>query len=179
VATHAGARHQRQTLTLYREGARNVGAPFFLSVGVQSPERDGEGEADMKIKALILLSGIVLLSINLLARPQTNSLQTEVLRGWFSDEQCAKGRAESGTFTGTNPECAKRCVSQGKKIVFIDPEKKRVLVLANQDAGTNHVGDYVEIAGEIDAKRMTLHADSVKFLEKGVAMCEAKKPESK
>jgi hypothetical protein len=127
----------------------------------------------MKAKALILLNGMALSNLTLLAYPQTSAKQTELLRGWLSDEQCAKGRAESGTFTGTNPDCAKRCVSQGRKIVLVDPQGKRVLVLANQDIGKSHIGDYVEITGEVDSRQMTLHADSLKFLEKGVTMCDA------
>jgi hypothetical protein len=127
----------------------------------------------MKAKALIPLNGMALFIFTLLAYPQTSAKPTELLRGWLSDEQCAKGRAESGTFTGTNPECAKRCVSQGRKIVLVDPQGKRVLVLANQDIGKSHIGDYVEITGEVDSRQMTLHADSLKFLEKGVTMCDA------
>jgi len=37
------------------------------------------------------------------------------LRGWLSDEDCAGGRASSGTYTGTNPDCAKKCVRDGKR----------------------------------------------------------------
>ena len=132
----------------------------------------------MKQRLLILACGVVLASFHLLAFPRSHSPQPEVLRGWLSDEQCAKGRAQSGVFTGTNPDCAKQCVKSGKKIVFVDPERKRVLILANQDIGNNNIGDYVEIAGEVDAKTMTIHADSLKFLEKGAAMCGAKPKKS-
>jgi hypothetical protein len=33
-------------------------------------------------------------------------------------------RAESDTFTATNPECARQWVAKGKKIVLIDRERK-------------------------------------------------------
>ena len=126
-------------------------------------------------QALVLFCGITLAGLRLSAGPPRNAPRAEeVLRGWLSDEQCAKARAQSGTYTGTNPDCAKECVRKGKKIVLIDPAGKRVLVLANQDAGKDHVGDYVEITAQVDAKAQTVHADSVKFLEKGAAMCEAK-----
>lgn len=105
------------------------------------------------------------------ANPPQNSTKTEIVRGWLSDERCAKGRAEGGTYTATNPECAKECVNKGKKVVLVDPVGKRILVLTNQEVGKKNVGDYVEIAGEIDSKAMTLHAESLKFLEKGSAMC--------
>jgi hypothetical protein len=96
----------------------------------------------------------------------------EVLRGWLSDELCARGRAEEGAFTATNRDCAQECVRGGKKIVFIDPTGKRVLEIVNQSAARGNVGDYVEISGEIDANGR-LRADSIKFLEKASPMCEA------
>lgn len=96
-----------------------------------------------------------------------------VIRGWLSDESCAGGRASGGLYTGTNPDCAKKCVRDGRKIVLVDPEGKRVLVIANQDAATERVGDYVEISGDLDDQAKTMHVDSVKLLEKGRAMCDA------
>ena len=132
----------------------------------------------MKPKLLILAAGVALASFSLLAVPGSNSPQPQVLRGWLSDEQCAKGRAQSGVFTGTNPDCAKQCVKSGKQIVLVDPEGKRVLILADQGIGKNNIGDYVEITGKIDEKTMTIHADSLKFLEKGAAMCGAKPKKS-
>jgi hypothetical protein len=95
-----------------------------------------------------------------------------VLRGWLSDEACASGRAKSGAYTGTNPDCAKKCVSEGKKIVFVDPDHKRLLSIANQDVAKERVGDYVEISGDLDEQGKTLHIDSLKLLEKGRAMCD-------
>ena len=94
-----------------------------------------------------------------------------VIRGWLSDEGCAGGRAHDGEYTGTNPDCAKRCVHDGKKIVLVDPEGKRLLAIANQDAAVERVGDYVEISGEVDDQAKTLRVDSMKLLEKGRAMC--------
>jgi hypothetical protein len=105
------------------------------------------------------------------AAAPSDTTKTEVLRGWLSDEQCSKGRAEDGTYTATNPECAKECVARGKKIVLVDPEGKRNLVLTNQEMGKKNVGDYLEISGEVDSQAKTIHAESLKFLEKGSAMC--------
>src|SRR5580704_2658727 len=72
------------------------------------------------------------------------------IRGWLSDEGCARGRAQSGTFTATNPDCAKECVAKGKKIVLIDPERKMIFEIANQNLARKNIGDYVEIAGQMD-----------------------------
>jgi len=95
-----------------------------------------------------------------------------VVRGWLSDEGCAGGRAKSGIYTGTNPECAKKCVGDGKKIVLVDPDHKRLLVIVNQEAAKERVGDYVEINGDLNEQDKTLRVDSVKLLEKGRAMCD-------
>ena len=95
-----------------------------------------------------------------------------VVRGWLSDEGCASGRASSGEYTGTNPDCAKKCVRQGKRIVLIDPDHKRLLVVLNRDSAIEHLGDYVEISGNLDEKTKTLKIDSMKLLEKGRAMCD-------
>ena len=94
-----------------------------------------------------------------------------VLRGWLSDESCAGGRAQDGVYTGTNPECAKQCVAEGKKIVFVDPDRKRLLVIANQDAAKQNIGDFVEITGDVDPKSHTLQIAKLKMIEKGRAMC--------
>jgi hypothetical protein len=120
----------------------------------------------------ILAVGASLVTIALAMPPRTTS-KTEVVRGWLSDEQCAKGRAESGTYTATNPSCAKECVAKGKKIVLVDPRVKRILVISNPEIAKKNVGDEVEITGQVDAQTKTLHADSLKFLEKGSALCAA------
>jgi hypothetical protein len=119
---------------------------------------------------------MVLLVLGLLVTVQRGSgADKTVLRGWLSDESCAGGRASSGTYTGTNPDCAKKCVHEGKKIVLVDPDHKRLLTIMNQDAARDHVGDYVEISGELDQQAKSLQIDSLKLLEKGSAMCDAPK----
>lgn len=102
----------------------------------------------------------------ILAQPNS-----ETLRGWISDEQCARGRAEGGSFTATNADCAHKCVAEGKKVVFIDPVGKRVLTLEDQSAAKRNLGNYVEISGTVNAAKGTLHADVVKFLDKARPMC--------
>jgi hypothetical protein len=94
-----------------------------------------------------------------------------VLRGWLSDEGCASRRANGGTYTGTTPDCAKKCVRESKRIVLVDPNHKRLLTILNGDAATERVGDYVEISGDLDEQARTLHIDSLKLLENGRAMC--------
>jgi hypothetical protein len=103
--------------------------------------------------------------------------EAKTLHGWLSAEACARARASGGVFTGTNPECAKRCVEEGKKIVFIDPDSRRVLDISNQDAACGSIGDEVEVAGSVDSGTKVLHIDSLKLISRGVAECE--RPKSK
>lgn len=124
------------------------------------------------MKGFGFLVPLVLL-LALLPEPQAQgNIEKAQLRGWLSDEGCAGGRASSGVYTGTNPDCAKRCVREGKKMVLVDPDHKRLLTIENPDAATERVGDYVEISGEVDDQAKTLRIDSMKLLEKGRAMCD-------
>jgi len=109
----------------------------------------------------------------LAAIPLTGQAQTRTIRGWLSDEACARGRANSGTYTNTNPECARKCVAEGKKIVLIAPDEKRVLTVVNQDVAKSNVGNEVEVSGTIDIKNETVEIKSVKLLEEGHASCSA------
>ncbi|HEX4380420.1 MAG TPA: hypothetical protein VH022_10325 [Candidatus Acidoferrum sp.] len=124
-----------------------------------------------------LAAGCILMSCPVFAGSKPAN---EVVKGWLSDSNCAKERAKGGAYTATNADCAKECVAQGKKIVLIDPDHKKVVDIANQDAVKNNVGDYVELAGSTDAKNV-LHVDSLKFLDKNRAMCGVpeKKPAAK
>jgi len=102
---------------------------------------------------------------------QNASVSENSIRGWLSDEQCARGRAESGVYTATNPRCAKECVAKGKKVVLIDPERKQIFTVTNQSLAKKNVGDYVEIVGQTDFSAKTIRIASLKMLERGTASC--------
>jgi hypothetical protein len=108
-------------------------------------------------------------------RQQEQNLPLTTLRGWLSDEQCARARASGGTYTGTNPECANRCVGEGKKVVLILPEQKEILLITNREIAKKNVGDYVEVTGNIIHENSSLHISTLKMLEHGRAMCEVSK----
>ena len=121
------------------------------------------------LRALILLFVVALLPI--VASRAVRAGGGATIKGWVSDESCARGRASSGLFTGTNPECAKKCIASGAKMVLIVPDQRTLLTVANPEAAKADIGDYVEITGSIEAKTKTVHIDSLKLLTKGVAMC--------
>lgn len=100
------------------------------------------------------------------------------IKGWISDEGCASGRAKGGIFTGTNPECAKKCIASGAKTVLIVPDQKILLTVDNPAVARNDIGNFVEVSGSVDTKTKTVHIVNLKMLTKGVAMCDpaARKP---
>lgn len=119
-----------------------------------------------RILLALLLAGAVCSAAQQSIKPEDGTI-----RGWLSDESCARGRASSGTFTATNPECAKECVARGKKIVLIDPDRKMIFDISNPSLARNNIGDYVEISGHTDTQTKTIHIASLKMLSVGVASC--------
>lgn len=119
-------------------------------------------------RVLFLLLVFVLLPA---VASQAASADGTTIKGWISDDGCARGRASGGVFTGTNPECAKKCIASGAKMVLIVPDQRMLLTIANPDPAKANIGDFVEVSGSVEAKTKTLHIDSLKLLTKGVAMC--------
>lgn len=120
------------------------------------------------IRASLLFFAAALL---LVVPSQKASAGGTTIKGWISDEGCARGRASGGVFTGTNPECAKKCITSGAKMVLIVPDQRMLLTVSNPDAARANIGDFVEITGSVEAKAKTVHIGNLKLLTKGVAMC--------
>src|SRR5689334_2174251 len=98
----------------------------------------------MKISILrVLLMTSCILGLLSVPMPGANT-SAKIVRGWLADEGCARGRANSGVYSGTNPDCAKKCVAKGSKIVLVAPDDKELFVIENQDIAQKNVGDYVE-----------------------------------
>jgi hypothetical protein len=131
---------------------------------------EAKGDIMRRAFPFIPIVSVALLAVAFLQALNAGA-RNSVIKGWLSDESCASGRAVSGVYTATNPDCAKKCVHEGKRIVLIDPDRKRFLVIVNKDAAIERVGDYVEISGDVDEQARTLHIDSLKLLEKGKEMC--------
>ncbi|HKF50685.1 MAG TPA: hypothetical protein VKB26_00110 [Candidatus Acidoferrales bacterium] len=128
------------------------------------------------MKRLLVLSILVLgFSLSFLGSAGSSPANSNsaTIKGWISDEGCARGRANGGTFTGTNPECAKKCIASGAKMVLIAPDQRKLLTVANPSAAKANIGDFVEVTGSVEAKTKTVHIDTLKMLTKGAAMCDA------
>jgi len=110
----------------------------------------------------------LLLLIALLAPVAFAADETYV--GWVSDSGCALARASSGTYTATNPDCARRCVKEGKKIVLISQERKTVFMIENAEALRSEVGNRVSISAT-SARKNSLHVNKLLASEKSNPEC--------
>src|SRR5580765_145232 len=69
------------------------------------------------------------------AKPATSSIDA-----WISDENCG-GRV--------NPDCTKKCVAQGFKLVAVNSADKSVIPVSNQESVKPFIGQHVTITGAI------------------------------
>jgi hypothetical protein len=90
--------------------------------------------------------------------------------GWFSDVKCASGRAASGVFTATNPDCARKCIQEGAAPVFIS-EQARAVFTVKDHVVLDDLGYHVEIQATVDAAAKTISDLKVKRLEYEGAAC--------
>jgi hypothetical protein len=102
-------------------------------------------------------------ALSLLASAQ-GTPKTETITGWFSDEGCAKGRVASGVIAPTNPECARTCIENGNRLVFISEQSQQMLYMKDYPvaSATQHLGYHIEITGIADADAKTISVASVK-----------------
>jgi hypothetical protein len=121
----------------------------------------------MMIRVLGLLAGICLVSVSLAESGTKNITWT----GWFSDSQCASARAGSGTFSATNPDCAKRCIEKGDAPVFISEQAKAVFRVKDYPSVVADLGYHVEVTAAVDEAAKTISIRDVKRLAYEGASC--------
>ena len=95
----------------------------------------------------------------------------QVYVGWVSDSGCALARASGGKYTATNPDCARRCVKNGKSIVLISPETKSVFAIENPTILKPEVGNKVRVYARSTGAHQ-LHIEKVEFIEESHPECE-------
>ena len=96
-------------------------------------------------------------------------------KGWFADEGCAKGRANGGAYTATNPECALKCVERGARLVFISEDQKAIWVVDKPEKYKGHIGEYVSLRGALDETANTLEVGQVTMIERVRPSCSIRK----
>jgi hypothetical protein len=113
------------------------------------------------MKSFLLL---LLLTSNVFAAEETYV-------GWVSDSGCALARASAGKYTATDPECARRCVKEGKRVVLISQEKKSVFTIDNPEALKLQVGNKVRVTASSTGAHL-LHISKVVSSEESHPECE-------
>ena len=101
------------------------------------------------------------------ARAADNS---RTMRGWFVDEACTRGRVAEGRIEPDNPDCAKRCVKEGSKLMFMSESDKAMFEVKDPAGQVKNIGYYVEISGYTDGSKM-LTVNAVKQLAEVGSMC--------
>jgi len=101
--------------------------------------------------------------------------RTATLTGWFSDKGCASGRTNSGVYTATNPDCARRCIEKGSPVVFIAETEKAIYVVKDYAAAKDDLGYKIEVTATVDDEGKTIAVQSVKRLEAVVLSCSRAK----
>ncbi|HEY1339503.1 MAG TPA: hypothetical protein VGF59_18445 [Bryobacteraceae bacterium] len=97
---------------------------------------------------------------------------TGVRTGFFADEGCARGRANSGLYTETNPDCARKCIEKGSPAVFVDTQGKALYLVKDYAGAKDDLGYRVEVTGAVDESAKTITVKSVKRLEFVGAHCD-------
>ena len=97
---------------------------------------------------------------------------TGVRTGFFADDGCARGRANAGIFTETNPDCARKCIEKGSPAVFVDAQAKALYVVKDYPGAKDDLGYRLEVAGAFDESAKTITVKSVKRLEYVGAHCD-------
>jgi len=95
--------------------------------------------------------------------------------GWFSDAGCATGRANSGNFTPTSPECAKKCIKDGTPAVFISETAKAIFIVQDYPDVLDDLGYRIEIQARVNESAKTIQIDKVKRLEPVKLSCGGEK----
>jgi hypothetical protein len=110
-----------------------------------------------------------------MAEPATKNI---TWTGWFSDSQCASARAASGTFSATNPDCAKTCIEKGGAPVFISEQAQAIFRVTDHPSVVEDLGYHVEITAAVDEGAKTISIRSVKRLSYEGASCARPKKTS-
>ena len=121
------------------------------------------------------LIGAVCVLAAAIAGPSAAETKSVTWTGWFSNLSCAAARAKSGTFTETNPDCAKRSIEHGEAAVFISEQAKALFQVKDYAGLIDDLGYHLEVTANVDDAAGTISIRSVKRLEYQGASCSRPK----
>jgi hypothetical protein len=124
---------------------------------------------------MILKANVIAICLICSAFPAAGEDRRVTWTGWFSDQKCASGRAASGTFTATNPDCARNCIRAGAPAVFISEQAKAVLKVKGYAGVLDDLGYRLEIQGSLNSAGDEIEITNVKRLDYTGAACSRPK----
>ncbi len=102
---------------------------------------------------------LCLLTFPLWAAP-SNQGSSQVFTGEISDALCAKDGShdkmmdEMKSMGRDKPSCARKCAQLGSKYVLLDPAKKTIYSLDDQDKAESFAGRKVTVKGALEKNRI-------------------------
>jgi hypothetical protein len=130
------------------------------------------------IRAFSCAAGICIIPFVLAGAAETGE-KNVTWTGWFSDLKCASARAVAGTFTATNPDCAKSCIKTGISPVFVSEQAKALFIVKDFPSIFDDLGFHVEVQATVNEAARTITIQKVKRLEYEGAACERPKKPSR
>jgi len=122
----------------------------------------------MKGRNAILAIGLLLVTWPLAAAAGDVSVTAT---GWFGCDKCSPARVKADPPGPPGQECARKCIKDGAKVLFIDENRKALFTVDNPEATRGIESDYVEFTGTMNAEAKTVHVNSVTVKKKYVASC--------
>jgi hypothetical protein len=118
-----------------------------------------------------IFSGAVVVVLAGLTLGATSAPDTVTWTGWFSDVRCATPRVKQGLISPNNPDCVKKCLSEGSDPVFISEQAKALFAVTGYASVKDDVGWRVELTGTVDEAGTSIAVTAVKRLELTPASC--------
>lgn len=88
-------------------------------------------------------------------KPTPKAADKTTIDAWISDDRCG---------ANVDPDCSKKCLEEGAKVVVVNTKDKTVIPVANQMSVKGFVGQHVTVTGTMKDGKLTVA--SVKPIKK-------------
>jgi hypothetical protein len=78
------------------------------------------------------------------------------VKGWVVDDKCGAKSAHDGS-----EQCARKCISEGAKMVVVTDGDKQMLYVDNPDALKDDIGHHVAIQGTVEGNKLHVNQAEV------------------
>ena len=83
------------------------------------------------------------------------------VKGWVVDDKCGAKSAHAGS-----EECARKCISEGAKMVVVTDGDKQMLYVDNPDSLKSKIGHHVAIQGTVEGNKLHVNQAELAAPEK-------------